>query len=49
MRAQKFFMHAAAIERFRLNTITSLDTSNGRLLTSHTKKLLTYGKNKETS
>jgi hypothetical protein len=49
MRAQNFFMHAAAIERFRLNTITSLDTSDGRLLTSHTKKLLTYGKNKETS
>jgi hypothetical protein len=30
--------YAAATERFRLNTITSLDTSDGRLLTSHAEK-----------
>jgi hypothetical protein len=32
------FFHAAPTERFRINTITSLDTENGRLLCSHLEK-----------
>jgi hypothetical protein len=37
MKIQKKF-HVAATERFRLNTITSLDTADGRSLTSHEDK-----------
>jgi hypothetical protein len=32
------FFHAAATERFRINTITSLDTKEGRTISSHTEK-----------
>jgi hypothetical protein len=32
------FFHAAATERFRINTITSLDTEDGRVITDHMKK-----------
>jgi hypothetical protein len=32
------FFHAAATERCRFNTITSLDTEDGRMVTNHTKK-----------
>jgi hypothetical protein len=34
----QIFFHAAATERYRLNTITSLDTADGRIITDH------YGK-----
>jgi hypothetical protein len=41
---QKF--HAAATERYRLNTITSLDADDGRTITNHDKKkLFLFGKN----
>jgi hypothetical protein len=40
---------AAAIERYRLNTITSLDADDGRTVTNHDKKkLLFFGKNIKT-
>jgi hypothetical protein len=32
------FFHAAATERFRLNTISSLETSDGNLITGHSEK-----------
>jgi hypothetical protein len=32
------FFHAAATERFRLNTITSIDTEEGRTVTTHSEK-----------
>jgi hypothetical protein len=32
------FFHAAATERYRLNTITSLDADDGRTITNHDKK-----------
>jgi hypothetical protein len=32
------FFHVAAIERYRLNTITSPDTQDGRTVTSHSEK-----------
>jgi hypothetical protein len=35
--SSKFF-HAVATERFRINTITSLDAEVGRVLTSHPEK-----------
>jgi hypothetical protein len=41
------FFHAAATERYRLNTITSLETQEGRTVSSHLtlKKQLYYGRN----
>jgi hypothetical protein len=33
------FFHAAATERYRLNTITSLDDDDGRTITNHDKKV----------
>lgn len=32
------FFHAAATERYRLNTITSIDTEDGRTITDHHEK-----------
>ena len=32
------FFHAAATERYRLNTITSLETDDGRTVTNHDEK-----------
>jgi hypothetical protein len=32
------FFHAAATERYRINTITSIDTNDGRTLTAHADK-----------
>jgi hypothetical protein len=32
------FFHAAATERYRLNTITSLETEDGRTVTDHNEK-----------
>jgi hypothetical protein len=32
------FFHAASTERYRLNTITSLDTEDGRTVTEHLEK-----------
>ena len=32
------FFHAAATERYRLNTITSLETDDGRTVTNHNEK-----------
>jgi hypothetical protein len=32
------FFHAAATERFRLNTITCIDTEEGRTVTTHSEK-----------
>jgi hypothetical protein len=37
MKALSFF-HAAATERFRINTITSLNTKDGRTLCGHLEK-----------
>jgi hypothetical protein len=44
--SSKFF-HAAATERLRINTITSLDLEDGSVVTSHPEKQLFYGKNSE--
>jgi hypothetical protein len=33
------FFHAAATERYMINTITSLDTQDGRIVTSHAEKV----------
>jgi hypothetical protein len=32
------FFHAAAIDRYRLNTITTLDTQDGRTISTHSEK-----------
>jgi hypothetical protein len=36
-KSTKFF-HAAATERFKLNTITSIDTEEGKTVTTHSEK-----------
>jgi hypothetical protein len=39
------FFHAAATDRYRINTITSIDNQKGQTLSSHEEKLPIFGRN----